>query len=559
MKLLLKPHHLNRYKQILGLFFRYVNSDLAREMAKSEFLTEEELTRVGRNGKPEQLADDLERLGPTFVKVGQLLSSRADLLPEPYLRGLARLQDRVKPFPYPEVEEIVQAELGARVSKAFASFDPEPLAAASLGQVHRATLRDGREVVVKVQRPGIRREVADDFEVLEQMAAFLDGHTEIGRRYRFAKILDEFKATIKHELDYRHEAANLITMAGALGEYQHIQVPLPVQDYTTASVLTMDFIRGTKITKLSPLARMEINGEALAEELFKAYLKQVLVEGIFHADPHPGNVFLTDDGRIALLDLGMVGRTTPGMQEELVKLLLAISEGNAENALEIVLRISQTLDEFDEEEFRRKAGKLVAEQRNSTLQQMDIGKALLDVGKISAETGLFVPSELTMLGKTLLQLDEVGRTLAPQFNPNAAIRRHVSEILTQRMWKNFTPTKMMSSVLELKDFLAGLPGRVNKILDAVANAELELKIKAPETEHLMIGFQKIANRIATALILSALIVGASILMQIRTPFELFGYPGIAIVCFLVAGVGGLWLVLSILIKDYKDKRRTRRR
>ena len=558
MKLSLKPNHLTRYQQILRIFFRYLNSDLTKEMAKSDFLTGEEIHDIARDGKPEQLADDLEQLGPTFVKVGQLLSSRADLLPEAYLRGLARLQDKVKPFSFGEVEKIVEQELGARLSKAFLEFDPVPLAAASLGQVHRATLRDGREVVVKVQRPGIRKQIADDFEVLEQLAEFLDDHTKTGRRYRFSKILDEFKSTLKHELDYKHEAANLITMHEALREYRQIMVPLPVQDYTTSSVLTMDFIRGTKITKLSPLAHLDINGDALAEELFRAYLKQVLVEGMFHADPHPGNVFLTEDGRIALLDLGMVGRTTPGMQEELLKLLLAISEGNSEQAMEIVIRISETREHFDESEFRRRAGKLVAEQRSTTLEQLDVGKALLNVTKIAAETGLFVPSELTMLGKTLLQLDEVGRTLAPHFNPNAVVRRHVAELLQQRLWRNLSPSKLMGSVLEVKDFFTGLPLRINKILDAVANAELEVKVKTPDTDQLMSAFQKVANRIATALILSALIVGASLLMQVHTSFQIFGYPGIAMVCFLVAGAGGLWLVLSIVIKDAKDKRRSRR-
>jgi ubiquinone biosynthesis protein len=370
-------------------------------------------------------------------------------------------------------------------------------------------------------------------------------------------VLDEFKTTLKHELDYRQEATNLRTMSESMKEFPNIDVPLPVQDYTTSSVLTMDFVQGTKVTKLSPLARMELDGEALADELFRAYLKQVLVEGMFHADPHPGNIFLTDDCKIALLDLGMIGRTTPGMQEQLLKLLLALSEGDSEIALEMVLRISETREDFNEAEFRRKAGKLIAEQKDSTLKQMDVGKALLEVGRIAAETGLFVPTELTMLGKTLLQLDEVGRTLAPGFNPNAAVRRNVSETMRQRMFKNLSPAKLLGSVLELKDFMMGLPLRLNKILDAVANAELELKIKTPDTDHLMNGFEKIANRITTGLVLTALIIGASLLMQVPTSFRIFGYPGIAMLCFMLAAAGGLWLVLSIVIKDHKDKKKTR--
>ena len=408
-----------------------------------------------------------------------------------------------------------------------------------------------------MQRPEIRRQIAEDFEVLEDIANFIDDHTKLGRRYQFVKILEEFKIALLHELDYQREANNLAVLAENLKEFPRIQVPLPVLDYTTRSVLTMDYIEGTKITSLSPLARLDIDGEALAEELFRAYLKQVLVDGLFHADPHPGNMFLTSDGRVALLDLGMVGHITPGMQENLLKLLLAVSEGNSEEAAEVVLRISETRDDFNEADFRRKIGQLVSEQRDNTLQEADVGRTLLIVGKNAGDTGLIVPSELTMLGKTLLQLDEIGKTLAPDFNPNASVRRNASEILTRRVWKNASPGKLMGTLLEMKDFVGGLPGRVNKILDAAANAELELKIKAPETMHLLNGFQKIANRITTGLILAALIVGASLLMQVQTSFEIFGYPGFAILCFIAAASGGAWLVLSILAQDHRDKRKSR--
>jgi len=557
MKLSLKPTHLKRYKDIVWLFLKYGRSDVARDLADFDALDEPEPSTGGKGPKPEELADDLERMGPTFVKLGQLLSSRADLLPAPYLAALARLQDKVKPFSFAEVEEIVQSELGVRISKAFALFDPTPIAAASLGQVHAAALRDGRPVVVKVQRPGIREQIIEDFEVLSELAAFFDEHTKIGKRYQFRKIIDEFKTTLFQELDYQREASNLVSLAENLKEFQRIHIPLPVQDYTSRKVLTMDYVRGTKITKLSPLTRIDIDGEALADEVFRAYLKQVLVDGLFHADPHPGNVFLTDDGRIALLDLGMVGRMTPGMQEQILKLLLSLSEGNAETAIEIVLKISETSEDFDEPEFRRKIGKLIVEQRDATLEKMDIGKALLGVTRTSADTGLYVPSDLTLLGKTLLQLDQIGKILSPDFNPNAAVQKHASATLTQRMWKGVSPGNFLAPALEMKDFVTGLPNRLNKILDAVGNAELEIKVKTPDTDQLMKAFQKIANRITTGLILAALIIGASLLMQVNTSFRLFGYPGIAMIFFLVAGGGGLWLVFNVLMMDYKDKRRTR--
>jgi ubiquinone biosynthesis protein len=554
VKLSLKPHHLKRYKDIALLFWKYGASDLAKEFA-DDATGDAKTPLAAGSGQPaaEELADDLEKMGPTFIKFGQLLSSRPDLLPEPYLKALARLQDKVKPFPYEQVEAIISSELGVRISKAFSFFEEKHLAAASLGQVHRAALRDGRLVVVKVQRPDIRKQIAEDFEVLEEIAAFFDEHTDIGRRYRFGKTLAEFKTSIFQELDYEREASNLTTLANNLKEFSQIVVPLPVLDFSSRSVLTMDFVRGTKITTLSPIARLDINGAALAEEFFKAYLQQVLIDGFFHADPHPGNVFLTDDGRVALLDLGMTGRLSSNMQEHLLQLLIAISEGNGDQAVKTILLISETADNFDETEFSKKASEFVSEQRDQTLNHQDIGKALLKVSRTAAQTGLYVPTELTLLAKTLLQLEEVGKLLCPTFNPSASVRRNVAEIMTARMRKAVSPGHMFGSFLEMKDFVGGLPGRVNKILDVVGNSELEVNVKTPDARHLLNGFEKIANRVTTGIILAALIIGAALMMRINSSFQIFGYPGIAMICFLVALGGSGWLILGILWKDYKDK------
>jgi predicted unusual protein kinase regulating ubiquinone biosynthesis (AarF/ABC1/UbiB family) len=559
MRLSLKPHHLKRYKDIALLFWKYGTSDLAKEFATAaggEAKTP--LAAKSRQPEPEELVDDLEKMGPTFIKFGQLLSSRPDLLPERYLKPLTRLQDKVKPFPYAQVEEIVAGELGVRLSKAFSSFDQKHLAAASLGQVHRATLRDGRQVVVKVQRPEIRSQIAEDFEVLEEIADFLDEHTDIGRRYRFGKILAEFKSSILQELDYQREASNLVALARNLKGFPRLLVPQPVLNFSSRSVLTMDYVSGTKITALSPIAQLDLPGGLLAEELFKAYLKQVLVDGFFHADPHPGNLFLTDDGRLALLDLGMTGRLSAGMQENLLRLLLDISEGNGDETVKIVLRISETAEDFDEAEFAKKAAALVSEQKDQTLNHRDVGKALMEVSRTAAQTGLHVPSELTLLGKTLLQLEQVGRILCPGFNPNASVRRHVAEIMTIRIRKTVSPGQLFGSFLELKDFFGGLPGRASKILDAVGNSELEVNVRTPDARHLLNGFEKIANRVTTGIILAALIVGAALMMRINSAFQMFGYPGIAMICLLVALGGSAWLVLGILWKDYRDKHKPRK-
>ncbi len=275
-------------------------------------------------------------------------------------------------------------------------------------------------------------------------------------------------------------------------------------------------------------------------------------------DPHPGNIFLTDDGRVALLDLGMVGRVTPGMQEKLLRLLLAVGEGNGEEVARMVIRASEITDDFDEPVFSKRVELLVAEQSEKSIGEQEVGKALLKVGGIGAESGLYVPSELTILGKTLLQLDQVGKILCPSFNPNASIRRNVSKIMTHRLWKNASPGKLFGSALEMKDFIGGLPERVNKLLDAAANSRLEINVKTPDASHLLNGFEKIANRITTGVMLAALIIGASLLMRVDPGtgrFQLFGYPGFPMVLFLVAVGGFAWLWLGILIRDYRDKRK----
>ncbi|HEV7888984.1 MAG TPA: AarF/UbiB family protein, partial [Pyrinomonadaceae bacterium] len=258
MAISLRPEHLKRYKDIAVLLMRYGRADLVRSAGLDASIEGTQDVEVPP-AKMEELASDVEKLGPTFVKLAQLLSTRADLLPQPYIEALTRLQDKVGPFPFTEVEEIVCNELGVRISKAFSHFESQPVAAASLGQVHRASLRDGRDVVVKVQRPGIREEMTKDLEVLSEIAAFMDAHTEAGRKYEFTLLLDEFRKNLLRELDYRLEARNLVSFSDNLRDFDRIVVPQPLDDYTTSRVLTMDYIRGRKITALSPLAKIDLD------------------------------------------------------------------------------------------------------------------------------------------------------------------------------------------------------------------------------------------------------------------------------------------------------------
>jgi len=554
MAISLKTEHLKRYKDIAWLLMKYGRSDLVKQAGLEEALTEEtEKFRDGVPAEARELAEDFERMGPTFIKLAQLLSTRADLLPTPYLEALTRLQDKVEPFSFGEVEEIVSQELGVRLSKAFAEFDSRPVAAASLGQVHRATMRDGRHVVVKVQRPNIREQIVDDLAALAEIAGFLDRHTEAGRRYGFVVMLEEFRKTLLRELDYRAEARNLTTIAQNLSEFERIIIPVPIEDYTTSRILTMDFIRGRKITDLGPLGQMDVDGRELADELFRAYLKQILVDGFFHADPHPGNVFLTDDGSIALIDLGMVARLTPRFQESLLQILLAISEGRGDDVSDFALKMGEPLPDFNETNFRRQVGDLVSQHQGASLENMDAGRVGLEITRVAGENCFRLPSDFTMIAKTLLNLDQIVQTLDPVFDPNDAIRRHASEMMRERMMKSISPGNLFMSAIEVKDFVEKFPARVNRLLDAVANNEMRIKIDAIDETRLMEGFQKIANRITVGLVIAALIVGAALIMDIQTSFTLFGYPGLAIIFFLIAAGAGLILIYNILFKDEKKK------
>lgn len=551
MAISLKPENLKRFKDIAVLLIKYGRSDLIKTPGFDEAIVGAEDLSFDQAVAPNatELAKDLEAMGPTFVKLGQLLSTRADLLPQPYLDALARLQDDVEPISFAEVEAVVTSELGVRLSKAFAEFDSRPIAAASLGQVHPGVMRDGRSVVIKVQRPNIREQIAKDFDALSEIAEFFDKHTETGKRYEFQRILAEFRKNLLRELDYRIEAHNLEAMGRNLKDIDLIVVPRPIEDYTTSRVLTMERIHGRKITELSPLARIELNGPMLAEQLFRAYLQQILVDGFFHADPHPGNVFLTDDKEIALIDLGMVGQILPEHQDNLLQLLLAISEGIGDKAAEFTRRLGEPRSGFDEAQFKEKISDLVARHQGSNLEQIEAGRVVLEIARISGNAGFRLPAEFTMVAKTLLNLDQVVHILDPGFDPQASIRNNALEILEQRLSRNFSATTMLRTAVETKSLLEKLPGRVSRFLDALAHNELSIKVDVIDEKLLLEAFQKIANRITLGLVIAALIVGAALLTRVQTSFTLLGYPGLAIIFFLIAACMGLGIVISIVFHD----------
>jgi len=417
-------------------------------------------------------------------------------------------------------------------------------------------IRSGRVVAVKVQRPNIRERVIEDLNALDDLVPLLQKFTTVSRTLDVPRVLEEFRRTMLRELDYRQEARNMEALAHQLRDFERIVVPLPVDDYTGTRLLTMDYVPGVKITQVSPLQWIDVDGEALANDLFRAYLQQILVDGFFHADPHPGNVLLAPDHRLALIDLGMVGRLSSTVQERLFRLMLAIADGRGDEAASIVVAIGDKLEDFDEPQLRRVVADLVGRYQDASAKDLNVGRVMIDLARSGSRYGLRMPPELPLLGKTLLSLHDIGRQLDADFDVNASMRRNATSLMRRRMLKTATPTHLLSSVLEVRDFAEKLPERVNRILESLAANDLRLKIEVIDRGSIIDGFQKVANRIALGLVLAALIVGAAMLMQVQTRFTIFGYPGLAMMLFLAAAAGGVWMAWTILAGDVKRPERS---
>jgi ubiquinone biosynthesis protein len=551
----------SRYADLVRLLLRYGRSDLLAGARADEFAVGESSPGHGAggdsgggadgSGTAEQFARDLEAMGPTYIKMGQLLSTRFDLLPPAYTEALTRLQDTVRPFPFDEVQEIVEAELGGRIRDFFAEFDEEPLAAASLGQVHRAVTRSGRDVVVKVQRPDVRETVRDDMEVLGSIAATADKRTTVGKHYGLAQLLSQFRRSLVGELDYRREAKNLLRFIELTKDYDRLVVPEPVLQLTTSRVLTMERIDGRKVTDLGPLALMELDTRPVVEQLFRCYLRMILDDGILHADPHPGNLLMTDDGRLALLDLGMVATVPARIQEQVIKLLLVISDGDGEETARILADMGHPVDGYDAAAFRDDVAHLVSESVASG-PDMEAGTVLVELSRLSGEHGLRPPAEMSMIGKALLNLDQATSHLDPDFAPAEAIRDNVSEIFASSL--RTSPGGLLTAAIEAKEFTSQLPKRANRILDSLAQGEFTLHVEAIDEHRLHLVLQRIANRLTLGLIIAATIIGAAMMMRVETDSRIFGFPSIAMLFFTFAVVAGVALGIQIVLTDRKVAR-----
>lgn len=499
----------------------------------------------GGSARPEELAEDLEALGPTWVKLGQLLSTRPDLIPPVYATALARLQEKVAPFPGEEARAIVEEELGVSVAKAFEEFSEQPLAAGSLAQVHPARLHDGRAVVVKVRRPDAEDAIERDLVVLERLADLLEERTDTGRRIGARRLFEEMRDSLRLELDFRAEARSLRAIGAALEGRDRVAAPAVVGDYSGRRVLTMERVPGTTVSSLGPLARMERNPTPALEDLIRGYLDMALVDGLVHADPHPGNLILTPDDRLFLVDAGMTVTVPERSRDLLLRLLVAMAEGNGTEAARLMEDLCLRSDDYQADEFEARAARLVTRHRTERGEQGALGRLVLELTRLAVEQGLKVPREATKFGKTLLNLDETARLLDPAFRPDRVVREATMEMVRERGLESLSPSQLLKGALETREFVMELPKRLGDALDRLGRERFEIRVHLPEDSPVMKAAQKMANRITAGLVIASLVVGSALLMSVPTDFQILGYPGLAMVFFLVAAVMGGSLVWRI--------------
>ena len=554
---MLKTRNIGAYRDLLLLFTKYGRKDFKIALSADDLVTAEASAddvpvEPDVQKRAEAFAKALKDMGPTYVKFGQLLSTRPDIVPQEYITALESLQDQTEPFSFAEVEKIVEEELGGRISKIFETFESTPLAAASLGQVHRAALRDGREVVVKVQRPNVREQVQKDLEVFKDIAQTLEQHTDLGRKLNLLGAIEQAKITFGNELNYLQEARNSDLLRGNLVEFPQIYIPEVIHDLTTSRVLTTELIKGRKVSKLTPLALIEHDYAELAAVITQAYLKQICVDGFWHSDPHPGNVFIRDiDGttQVVLLDFGMCSRITAEFQDEVIKLLLAVSSNRGAEAAEAAVRVSQVEEKFDAVRFTQEISTIVANFHDVDVQKINIGQLIFNVIAIANNNELKAPAELAMLAKTLLHLDGITKRLDPEFDPQTVIRDYAERLIAQKLQQKFNPRNFYPALLDLNQLILDFPHRAREIIDMTAANRLTFGVKLTQAEEFLSGIHKLANRLTVGIVIAALLLSSSLLVRYFRTLAMIGY--------VLAGAAAIYLIVSTLLHDRRAEERAK--
>lgn len=486
----------------------------------------------------------LEELGPTFAKLGQVLSTRPDLLPASFIHELKKLQDQVPPISFHEISDQITISLGKTPDHLFSFFDPNPIASASIGQVHRAILRSTNEkVVVKVQRPSIRAIIESDLDLLYLLARLIEHSIQETQTYSPTGIIQEFDKAIHRELDYTIEAQNIIRFRHSFEHDRTVYAPKVYRELSTRNVLVTEFIEGTKISELDSTPEIK---SRIARNGFRCILKQIFLDGFFHGDPHPGNLFVMNNQAIAFLDFGMMGRLDQEMKDQLADLLVAVINQDVKQIAEILANIGTQTETINMRVFRNDVSDILDRYYGVPLRQIELGKVTREMMEVALKHHVKIPPDYTLMIKAMLTIESIGKQLDPNLNAIEEARPMVTRILRDR----WNPQRMASQSLvtfkNLTQIFTDIPSQLHQILDEMRNGKLRIEFEHVHLERLILVLDTASNRIAASLVLAALIIGSSIIMHASKGPMFMDFPLLGIIGFVSAGIIGFWLLLSII-------------
>lgn len=547
--------HLARYRQILTILFRYGFGDLV-ELLKIEqyieiglqLISKKRRTRLERLSRAERVRMAFEELGPTYIKMGQILSTRPDLVPVDFIKELSKLQDDVPASPFSGVIKIIEAELGALPEDIFDVFESEPLASASIGQVYRATLKDGEDVAVKVQHPGIKKTIEVDLEIMLHLATLMERHVEEMSLYRPVKIVEEFARTLEKEIDYTNEATNMERISRNFLNEPTIYVPKVFWDLTTESILTCEFIDGIKVSKIDQLEKAGLDRKLITVRGSDIVLKQIFKHGFFHADPHPGNIFVLPDNVICLLDFGMTGSVDRRTREDFVDLADSVVKRNESQATQVILKLTDWNEDPDIRLLEKDVADFMGRHLHRPLKEIRIGKLLQNLLELAYRHRLRIRPDIFLMLKAFSAVEGVALMLDPDFNMIAQAAPFIKEIKLARM----SPQRITSDVFELAtdlfQFMRDFPKDILSITRLVKHKKLSLNLEFKGLEKMLSTYDQISNRISFSIIIAALIIGSALIIKSKVPPLFYNISFIGIVGFLAAAIMGIWLLVAILKK-----------